>query len=360
LLALTLLLLLLVACGGHDGPAPASSPLDSTAEAGGATRPFLLGLSSLPAGGSSDDYHDAFTLASQAGEVVLIQRAPPWSDFLPGASISSRTEGLTRLEKEMAHDDGLKLFLAIDPTQPSDRGKLAGLPADLQGHDFSDPAIRSAFVSYAKYLALNYKPAYMALGIEVDMFYARAGDGAFRNFLSLYFEAYDGVKQVSPDTLVFPTFEYEDMLGILDTAQQRQPAWSLVYRFEPKLDLLAISSFPGLVFNSAHDVPQDYYMALKDKIDKPVAFVSVGWTSQSSTGQQLDTEQVTFLYRVLAAAQDLGAKLVIWYLGRDPQVAPTSSFLPLATMGLQDAEGQPKPAWRVWLSAEARPPPVDP
>jgi hypothetical protein len=355
---ITLAVLAFVAAcgGGGEGDDAPATTLDSSARAGGLARSFEMGVSSLPVASSEQAYRDAFDIAQQAGEVVLIQRTPPWSEFIPGGNISSRTEQLTLLEKDLAEEHDLKLFLAVDPTQPGDRSQLANLPEDLAGEGFNNTDVRAAFISYAKYLALNYKPAYMALGVEVDMIYRGRGDGAFRNFLSLYFEAYDAVKSVSKDTLVFPTFQYEDMLGLLNTGSPTLPSWSLVNRFEPKIDVLAVTSYPSLVFNSVSEVPLDYYGALEGRIDKPVAFASVGWNSgQAPAAEPADSAQVSFLYRVLSAVDSLDARLLVWYLGRDPGSVPPG-FEPLANMGLHDADGNPKTVWRVWLSAHARPP----
>lgn len=316
-------------------------------------RPFLLGLSSLPVGPGEDAYKDSFKLAGEAGEVVLIQRAPPWSDFVPGASISDRTERLTRLEKDLARQNRLKLFLAIDPTEPSDRGRLAGLPDELRGKDFSDGRVRAAFIAYAKYLALNYKPAFLALGVEVDMLYDRRGDGAFRNFLSLYFEAYDAVKSVSTSTLVFPTFQYENLIGRLTSGEPTQPAWSLVPRFEPKIDMLGVSSFPGLIFPEPSAIPDDYYAALRDRNQHPLAITSIGWSSDVALGGQQG--QFDYMSRALAAADALQAKLVVWYLGRDPTSQPAGAPQPLAGMGLYDEEGFTKSSWSLWRRHAERP-----
>lgn len=348
---------LLVACGG-GGQAGADTPFDTTAGAGGAERGFLMGVSSHPSESTGEAYREAFAVAGAAGEVVLIQRTPPWREFLPGQNISERTERLTLLEKQLAEDNNLKLFLAVDPTVPGDRSQIANLPEDLSDAGFSDKDVRAAFIAYAKYLALNYKPAYMALGVEVDMIFRGRGDGSFRNFISLYFEAYDAVKAVSPETLVFPTFQYEDMLGLLDTGSPTLAPWSLVNRFEPKIDLLAVTSYPGLVFDSVSELPQDYYDALAGRLDRPVAFASVGWQSGATpAADPSSSAQVSYLYRILGAADARNASMLIWYLGRDPQTVP-AGFEPLARMGLQDANGNPKTAWRVWTSALARPAPL--
>ena len=316
-----------------------------------------MGVSSVPPEPSDEAYRGAFAFAGQAGEVVLIQRAPPWAEFLPGATISDRTERLTRLERDLAREQGLKLFLVLDPTDPGDRGRLAALPDELRGHDFSDSRIRAAFIAYAKYLALNYKPAYLALGAEVDMFFNRRGDAAFRNFQSLYFEAYDAVKEMSPSTLVFPTFQYEDLQGILRTGESTLPGWSLVTRFEPKIDVLAISSFPGFVYKSAAEVPSEYYRQLRGRFQMPIAFVSVGWSSAPRVDevQGREADQASFLRRALAEAEDISAVVFIWYLGRDLTLGPSAGFESLAATGLFDVEGRPKVAWLVWRIYADRP-----
>jgi hypothetical protein len=228
-----------------------------------------MGVSSVPQKPSDDAYRDAFKFAATAGEVILIQRVPPWEEFEPGGTISDRTNRLTRLERDLAHDNGLKLFLAIDPTDPADRGRLAALPDDLRGRDFTDNRVRSAFISYAKYLALNYKPTYLALGVEVDMFFNRRGDAAFRSFQSLYFEAYDAVKDVSADTLVFPTFQYENMQALLSLSPPSQPTWALVSRFDPKLR--AVPSVPSrLLCAWTHGLLRSYgqYQAAGIRFDR--------------------------------------------------------------------------------------------
>src|SRR3990170_6777143 len=94
--------------GGDDAP-PAPAPAGE-----GQPRPFAMGLSALPAEPGDQAFRDAFDLADEAGEVVLIQRPPPWADFLPGASISEQTKRLTRFEKELARENNLRLFLAIE------------------------------------------------------------------------------------------------------------------------------------------------------------------------------------------------------------------------------------------------------
>jgi hypothetical protein len=316
-----------------------------------------MGVSSLPADPTGDAYEDAFKLAGHLGEVVLIQRAPPWPDFVPNGSISNRTERLTRLEKDLARRNNLKLFLAVDPTDPADRGNLASVPSNLVGKDFTDGAVRSAFISYSKYLALNYKPAYMAVGVEVDLFYAAKGDAAFRSFQSVYFEAYDAIKSVSESTLVFPTFQYENMNGIL-RAESRQPVWSLANRFDPKIDMLAVSSFPNSVYPVVSQLPADYYTGLKNRTSLPIALTSVGWSSATRPGDigaEGVAAQTEYIHRLLGQSESIDARMVIWYLGQDRKVEGNVPD-PLGGMGLLDADAKEKQSLLSWRIYSDRPP----
>jgi hypothetical protein len=354
---LTLALVFAVACGGGDQPKPL--PTRTPAAGGQQPRSYLMGFSSQPPLPGDEAYKATFRFIGDMGEVVLIQRAPPWTDFLPGATISERTQALTSLEREQARVNNLKLFLAVDATDPADRGQLNSLPDELKGHDFSDSRVRSAFIAYAQYLALNYKPAYMALGVEMDLYYGRRGDGPFRNFQSVYFEAYDAVKRASPSTLVFPTFQYEAMIGALRSGERAQVTWSLVNRFEPKIDMLAVSSYPFTIYKTPEEIPPNYYQALRGRLDRPIALVSIGWPS-SAEGldlMQAETAQANYLRRTLTDADMLRAGMVIWYLARDPTVNLGATFQPLETVGLFAADGRSKPGLNLWRLLVDRPAP---
>jgi hypothetical protein len=58
----------------------------------------------------------------------------------------------------------------------------------------------------------------------------------------------------------------------------------------------------------------------------------------------------------MSEAEDLGAIVVIWYLGRDIEDAPVPAFAPLAMMGLVRSDGRPKASWLIWRVYVGRPP----
>jgi hypothetical protein len=68
-----------------------------------------------------------------------------------------------------------------------------------------------------------------------------------------------------------------------------------------------------------------------------------------------DPSQVAFMYRIFAAAEQLNAPFLIWFLARDPETGPDDGLGALANMGLYDASGHAKNAVKVWRGYLARP-----
>jgi len=321
-----------------------------------------MGLSSLPEEPSKASYENAFKLAGENGELILIQRAPPWEEFLPGGAISADTLDLTREEKGLAEENGLAIFAAVDPLDAADRGRLASPPEDLADAGFGNARVRSAFIAYAQYLALNLKPRYMALGMEVDLYEAARPDD-FDNFVSLYFEAYDAVKDISPETLVFPTFQMEAIQNLLSPpGQAGQPGltnrWDLVLRFEPKVDVLAVTTYPSFAFKTPSNIPADYYDQLRRYSDAPIAIAAAGYSSgpgREGINEGTEEEQAAFLRRLFQDAQRLYMTFVVWFASTDPAIVQAPPLDLLQHIGLRRSGGSAKPAWQVWADEAAIP-----
>ncbi len=318
----------------------------------------MMGVSTLPRALNADAYADTFRLASENGEMVLIQRTLPWADFVPGANVSEETAKTTASEKDAVAGKHLNLFFAIDPTDgATGRESLANLPASLAGKNFRDNAVRSAFTSYAEYVALNYKPAYIALGVEMNLYLEKNKDDV-DSFESLYREAYDRVKRASPDTQVTVTFQYEDLLGLLPTQDQHYADWPMLQRFNDKLDVLGISSYPGFAYSNASDIPEHYYSQLTAFTDKPIVLAETGYASvavSGGTSRDGDAEQRAFVQRVLADAQALQMPFMIWFAAWDPSYAKGTPFGVYEHIGLLRDDNSEKPAWAAWAEAARRP-----
>jgi len=346
--------LVLAACGGEEQHAPPALPSGT-----GQPRTFAMGLSSFPPELTEESYASAFELAASVGEVILIRRTPPWDELLTDAPFPSDcTAANTQREIELAAEHGLDIFLAIDVADFSGGcNQEATLPAELANAGFANERVRQALVTYAQYVALNYRPTYLAFGVDVNTF-AEEGSEDFDQFLSIYNEAYDAVKGLSPETLVFPTFQLERLDASLPPEGPRQPQWYLIPRFGTRLDLLAVSSYPSLAFSDVKKIPADHYLQLAAHTDRPVVIADMGYSSgpgPDGAHEGSEEQQAAFLRRALRDAQRLAMPLVVWFIGQDTSFAGEPPFEHLQHLGLLRQDGTAKAAWRAWEEAARRP-----
>ena len=337
--------------------APGCGGDDDTRDPAGEPRSFMLGFSSLPRELNAEAYGEAIEFAGQHGEVLLVQRMVPWEDFRPGAQVSGDLAENTAAELAAIDAAGLEVFFAIDPTDgATGRDRLVELPADMAGRRFDDPEVRAAYASYAEYAARNYRPAWMALGVEMNLYYERNQDD-FENFKSLYNEVYALVKEVSPETRITVTFQYEDLQGILPREDEHFASWHLVRAFEPNIDFIGISTYPSLAFADPGQLPENYYSQLTAFTSKPIAFADMGWASSGPGGLSGDAEaqQTAFLERALSEAEDLGMPFAVWFAIWDLSYAQDTPFAVFQDIGLRRADDTEKPAWATWDSAVLRP-----
>lgn len=341
--------------GGVGGPGPTVV----RAPAQGEPRSLRLGFSALPPEKTGEAYVGAFARAAQYADMLLIQRTPPWEEFLPGGQVSKATADNTRLETALLNQyRGLKLFYAIDPTDGVvQRSRIANLPASVDATEgFSSPELRQAFLAYVAYVLANYQPEYLALGVEINMLYERS-PGQFEAFAGLYREAYDEVKKASPRTKVFPTFQLEDLEGRFEHVHP--PHWEVLDAFRGKMDALAISTYPFLgEWRSAGDIREDYYSQLKKRFDGEVLISEAGYASAPVEGHvNIGTEedQQAYLARLLSDAETNGFSAVVWFAALDPAFATEGTAAVFRSIGLRRSDGSNKLAWGTWEEWSRRP-----
>ncbi len=327
--------------------------------AAGEPRSVRLGFSALPPERTSEAYIGAFATAAQYADIVLVQRAPPWEDFLAGGQISKNTADTTITEIELLKQySNLDLFYAIDPTDGVvQRSRIANLPTGIDPQvGFNDQSLRNAFIAYAAYVAKNYAPEYMALGVEVNMLYARSPK-QFEAFVSLYREAYAVAKTASPKTKIFPTFQLEDLEGKFGDVHP--PQWEVLDPFRGYMDALAISTYPYLGdHRSAADIRPDYYSQLLNYWEGEILISEAGYASAPVEGQvNIGTEedQLAFLQRLLGDAETNGFSAVVWFAALDPSYATEGAAAVFKDIGLRKSDGSNKLAWGTWEEWTRRP-----
>lgn len=341
--------------GGEEGPGPEiTRPAPE-----GPERDVLLGLGAQPQQETRSAYLSTFATAARHADLVSIARVPPWQEFFPEAEVSEETHALMRLERDLVRQYDLSLLFAIDPTDGAlQRGRIAGLPEAIQPEQgFLRQDVQDALVAYAIYIATNYDPDYLAIGVEINMLRARA-PGQFRGFLQAYERAYDAVKTIRPATKVFPTFQLEDLLGRL--TQEHPPQWEALDEFGHRIDVLAVSTYPYLssTIRLVREIPDDYYSQLRTRFGGEILVSEAGYASAAIEGHSWvgsEREQEQFLQRLLEDAQANDFSAVVWVAERDPGQSRQGGAAVLNDVGLRRPDGGGKLAWTLWQAWARRP-----
>jgi len=294
----------------------------------------LKGVSLSPRSSQADDFTGFLDKVKQTGEVLMW--AGDWIE------LSNPTAGAPRVVMGLASEyDYAPLIVVQFFTQSS--GKLLRPLNEKTKQIYKNSAVG---------FADEYKPRYLGLGIEVNVLYEKS-PADFELFVQFFNEVYDAVKAISPKTKIFTVFQLERMKGLHGGlfGGRNDPSrteWSLIDKF-PKSDIIAFSTYPGLIYKNPAQIPVDYYSGIKSRMAKPVAFTEIGWHSDRSPRgwESSGAEQAEFVKRFFSLTKDLDLQLAIWSFMYDPD-----TFEPFKSMGLRRrSDGVAKPAWNEWLNA---------
>ena len=234
--------------------------------------------------------------------------------------------------------------------------RLAPLPDELKGKNFGSEEVQRSYLTYVRYMAASYRPKYMALAVEVNLLYG-GNQAEFNRFLPVYRQAFDIVKEVSPDTRVFASFQFEDLLGKIPW-NKHDPDWKLLDQFGNKLDVFAVSTYPSLLATPVQDLSEDYYTQASEYTSLPLAIMDMGYSSgPGAAGVNVgsEAEQARFLLHALGAADRLGMLFVLWYAHGDPKYVLDPPLDVYASIGLRATDGKAKAGWAIWIQNFRRP-----
>ncbi|WP_445475534.1 glycosyl hydrolase 53 family protein [Methanococcoides methylutens] len=304
-------------------------------------RNFLIGVVPTPRSVPESTFEDlaaAYEEAGMIGEVTMIWTNPggigKYEKLKQNQVVTAvRVYGLKPVITLNFHTikemPGEGLVLVIDAPE--------GVNADV-----SDPEFRELWVSEARSIAEEFKPEYFSLGNEInDYFYYHPED--LNGYLTLYDEAYAAIKEVSPDTKVMVVFSYTHLI---DNDQ-----WDLVSKFDDRVDVFGLTTYPWKHFDSPEDIDQDYYSKVGQYTTKPIAFTEIGWISTES-----EKEQAEFLVRFLELTKNNDIEMVNWLFLHETDVSGGiggSVFAPeTGTIALKKADGTKKEIYDVWFDLE--------
>ncbi len=224
----------------------------------------------------------------------------------------------------------------------------------VQSYDRKTNKLLADFVSNAQTELVTFaeknKPAYIGIGIEVNLLYDK-NKSEFEKFVSMFAKDVKAIKQVSPDTKVFTIFQYEQLQGLKGGLfggknDTKKANWKLLDKF-PAADLIGITTYPTLIYKTPANMPSNYYAALYKHTKKPIFFTEIGWlrTKTIPGWEGSPQEQANFLNRLGAQTHKDQTVGYLWSFFYDQAAA--KPFDGMGLRGINDtAPALSESAWK--------------
>jgi hypothetical protein len=304
-------------------------------------RSFYLGLVPTPVNAPDSTFDDVVRAYEETGGIAEIQMV-----WVEPAGIGQYEKLKQNRVITALRVYGLKpvvtlQFATIKEVPGDGLQYVVDAPSGINA-DLSDPEFRTLWVEEATNIAREFNPEYLSLGNEInDYFYLHPED--LEDYISLYDEAYAEIKKVSPETKVFMVFSYTH---IVDNNQ-----FDMLERFNDRVDLIGLTTYPWKYFDTPADIPDDYYSRLDQHIDKPIAFIEIGWISSDSKGSS-EAEQADYLVRFLELTDGMDIEMVNWLFLHETVLEGTVASVSepeTGTISLKNKDGSKKPIYNIWL-----------
>ena len=304
------------------------------------------------AGSSDEDYVEHFAGHAPWGRVIAFHGA--WR-----ASVEQAGElpALAVVGASAAQTYGFVPAIGIGW---ADGGGTPDLTSDSDPGDnsWSNQETRDEFRWALTSLAEVYQPPYLFLGNETNVWFDTHGEAEqWNEWLSQLAECRAAIRAVSPDTVVYTTFQLEMMkgLGAATNGWSFDPQWDLVESCVAgvHVDALGFTSYPYFEHAAPAAIPSDYYDEIAAHWSGPVAFTEIGWLAQAHPPYPGgEAPQRNFVGRFFELTAALDIEYAAWLFlhdwdGQDAQPA-------FAHIGLRDNEGLVvRPADARWRSEVA-------
>jgi hypothetical protein len=339
----------------------ATATSEATTVATGATIDATTGAATAATTEGQSDRPEAPLRTGIAGLIPPHHPSPSdddWRDFFSALPALGGTVGNYAALEDLDANQSVGELAGVHvlPVTGFHRDLGAGLEVT---HDFADPAQAAAFTALLVDFAQAHQPPYLGVGNEVNRVWEDE-PAAFDAWVEALPALIDAVHAVSPDTLVFATFQYEFLRGFDDvTGRGRVEDWTPLDRVAPLLDLVAFTTYPYFGQQDPAALPDDYYApAVEHAAGRPVGFTEVGWPSEAIApfvGTAVEgfggtpEEQAAFIARLpsLLGAGGLGVepRFVMWVWAFDTPVVGDV----FGSLGLAENDGNQKPALDAWL-----------
>lgn len=292
-------------------------------------RPFLLGFTNTNFDATEEGTRRLNGFLKEHAEVVslYLETGVPWPEAFESKPFHEA------VRKEIAeHKKRIgprhKVFLALNAINFARNGladywgKSASLPRPDKWADksFDDPDVIKAFVNYSLRMVEEFKPAYLAYAIEINMLPMKKKE-EFDKFLVLARQVHAKLKAEHPEMMVFATIQLEFYHGTRKQYEERLLA------LLPFCDAVAVSTYPYTIGHTPKTIPAGWITDLT-KLAPGKSFVvsETGFPGEHYKGDWLKKPielkatpemQRDYVQWLLTEASQNDAKFVNWFFAED-------------------------------------------
>lgn len=329
----------------------------------GAPRSYLMGFSVIPPRPDLATAVRSLDMWTKRADAAIMHLDVPWALLLAG---TSPEDALRRDGVDLEHyyrSKHLKLIVTIDVTNGLARESES--PALVAAHrSITEPSIQRIYRNYVRALVDKLHPDYLGLAAETNLIREIAPRPVYDAVVRMTTDAANDIRRQHPAATLplYISVQVETAWGKLGK-QRTFAGIDQDLRDFSFMNVIGLSSYPYLGgFKNPEEIPLDYYNLVRGTRKFPVMVVEGGWPSESARGVFSSSPEMQARYiarqaQLLDAANAIGAFQLSFTdldLARFPK--PLPAILPLfATLGLVDANLQPKPALKTWDEVFARP-----
>lgn len=221
-------------------------------------------------------------------------------------------------------------------------------------NDWSNAQARQLYADLTARFAEEHRPPFLFLGNESDAYFAAAPED-YPRWIEAYEEAYAAIKQVSPETLVGPVFQLEELAGLGGLSGATAPRWGALEAHDlSTVDVVGISLYPWFRSERAADVPLDHLAPLFERIgDTPVLITETGWPAEEHPEHPVpwktsEAAQVAYVHRLFRMIQGRDVRGAVWAF-LHPLLDDSGLVGRLfGSISLRDEQGAERPVYDVW------------
>ena len=333
---------------GASGPPPPPPPL---------TRSFAMGWAPTPPRLDEAVLFAVIDSLIRVAEFTIIQQPVPWPELLAGQPMADLIEERGGLV-DFLRAKGLSIVFLVDPLDGLDRRKED--PELLAaGRSILEPEIRAMHDEWVRRIAARVRPVYLGLASEINTLAARGDAALYAQILDMINTLAPEVRQISPSTEVFVSFQVDEANGAL--GDPLIDHFALIDDFD--IDALGLSSYPVFAFDRPADVPGDYLARFDAATDLPLIMVEGGWSSADTPlTRGTPQEQVDYFRRYEELLDGIRAELWVLLTFADLDIASfglpparSATLSNFAFMGIVDADLRRKPSYAEWVRIFQRP-----